>query len=340
VRSITANVSLSNDRTDQVGAYLIGPDGDTGGYGQNYFNTTGELSLTAYALDPRPGIWTLIVDFAEPAGGNELSQRYTGTIAFNRVRVSAPRLPDSQADDLKAGKAVTVPVKITNTGAAPEDFFIDARLNATRSMTLAPLPATSDTVALPLVVGYPSWLVPAETSSLSVAQTSSLPAMLNVSSLAGDPDLASSPDFASATVSLCADSARVDYAPPGRSVTAGDWSAAPAECGPYPAGGAATGTATVSMKVRAKAFDPAMAPSTGDFWERAVNPDEFNIPVLIYPGRTGVIDVTITPSARPGTVVAGKLYVDDLMSVYGVPPYGDGTADELAVIPYRYRVSR
>jgi hypothetical protein len=53
-----------------------------------------------------------------------------------------------------------------------------------------------------------------------------------------------------------------------------------------------------------------------------------------------VIDVTITPSARPGTVVAGKLYVDDLMSVYGVPPYGDGTADELAVIPYRYRVSR
>jgi hypothetical protein len=340
VRSITANVSVSNDRTDQVGAYLISPDGNTGGYGQNYFNNTGELSLTAYALDPRPGIWTLIVDFAEPAGGNELSQRYTGTIAFNRVRVSAPRLPDSQADDLKAGKAVTVPVKITNTGAAPEDFFIDARLNATRSMSLAPVPATSDTVALPLAVSYPSWLVPAETSSLSVAQTSSLPAMFNLSSLAGDPDLASSPDFARPTVSLCADSARVDYAPPGRSVTAGEWSAAPAECGPYAAGGAATGMATVSMKVRAKAFDPAMAPSTGDFWERAVNPDEFNIPVLIYPGRTGVIDVTITPSARPGTVVSGNLYVDDLMSVYGVPPYGDGTADELAVIPYRYRVSR
>ena len=339
VRDITANVSLSNDRTDQVGAYLVSPDGDTAGYGQNYFNNTGELPLTAYALNPQPGIWTLIIDFAEPAAGNELSQRYSGTIGFNRVRVSAPRLPDSQADQLTAGKAVTVPVTIKNTGAAPEDFFLDARLNTTQSMSLTPLLGASGTVALPLTVGYPAWLVPAETSSLSVAQTSSLPAMFNVNSLAGDPDLASSRGFASQTASLCADSASVNYAPPGGRVTAGDWAAAPAECGPYPAAGAATGTATVSMTVRAKAFDPAMAPSTGDFWQTAVNPSEFYIPVLIYPGRTRVIDVTIKPSAPPGTVVAGTVYVDDLMNVDGVPPYDDVTADELAAIPYRYRVS-
>jgi hypothetical protein len=339
VRSITANVMLSNDPTDQIGAYLVSPDGDTDGYGQNYFNTTGELSLTAYALDPRPGIWTLIVDFPEPSGGNELSQRYTGTIAFNGVRVSAARLPDSPRDDLKAGKAVTIPVKITNTGAAPEDFFLDARLNSTQSIALSSLPATSDDVQLPLAVNYPSWLVPAETSSLSVTQTSSVPAMFNVSSLAGDPDLGSAPGLASSTASLCADSASVSYAPPGGSVTAGPWGAAPDECGPYPAGGAAVGTATIGMTVQAKAFDPAMAPSSGDFWDVATNPDAFYDPVLIYPGRTGVIDVTITPSAPTGTVVRGKLYVDDLMNVYGVPPYGDTTADELAAIPYRYRVS-
>jgi hypothetical protein len=340
VRSITANVSLSNDPTDQIGAYLISPDGDTSGYGQNYFNTTGELALTAYALDPQPGMWTLIIDFAEPAAGNELPQRYTGNIAFNRVRVSAVRLPDSRNDNLRSGKPVTIPVKITNTGAAPEDFFLDARLSSTQSMSLVPLPATSDTVALPLTVGYPAWLVPAETSSLSVAQTSSVPAMFNVSTLAGDPDLVSSPDLARPTASLCADSAAVSYAPLGGSVTAGEWEAAPDECGPYQPGGAAVGTATISMTVRAKAFDPAMAPATGDFWEVAVNPDQFYIPVLSYPGRTGVIDVTITPSAPVGTVVTGKLYVDDLMNVYGVPPYDDLTADELAVIPYRYRVSR
>ena len=36
--------------------------------------------------------------------------------------------------------------------------------------------------------------------------------------------------------------------------------------------------------------------------------------------------------------MSGKLYVDDLMNVYGVPPYDELTADELAAIPYRYRV--
>jgi hypothetical protein len=230
-------------------------------------------------------------------------------------------------------------VRITNTGAAPEDFFLDARLNSTQSMALSPLAPTSGSVPLPLTVNYPAWLVPAETSSLSVAQTSSVPAMFNVSSLAGDPDLASSaPEPAGSTASLCADSASLSYAPPGGSVTAGEWEAAPDECGPYPVGGAAVGTATIGMTVRAMAFDPAMAPSSGDFWETAVNPDQFYVPVLIDPGRTGVIDVTITPSAPAGTVVRGKLYVDDLMNVYGVPPYGDLTADELAAIPYRYRV--
>jgi hypothetical protein len=337
VRSVLASVSLSNDPDDQVGAYLIGPDGDTDGYGQNYFNTTGERSLTAYAVDPRPGTWTLIIDFAEPAAGNELSQRYSGRIEFNRVRVSAPRLPDSPTHDLAAGKPVTVAVKITNTGAAPEDYFLDARLDATRTMRLASLPATADTVSLPLAVNYPSWLVPSQTSSLSVTQTSSLPAMFNVGSFAGDPDLASA---RVSGASLCADSAAVSYAPPDGSVTAGDWEAAPSECGPYPYGGAPTGTATVRMTVRAKAFDPAMAPSSGDFWETAVNPDEFYIPVLINPGRTASIDLTITPAGPAGTVVTGRLYVDDLMSVYGVPPYGDQTADEVAVIPYEYRITR
>ena len=62
VQNITANVSLTNDAGNPVGAYLIGPGGDALGFGQN--NLLGETSLTAYTLNPVPGTWTLIVAFA------------------------------------------------------------------------------------------------------------------------------------------------------------------------------------------------------------------------------------------------------------------------------------
>ena len=85
--------------------------------------------LTAYTLNPRPGTWTLIVAFTEPVVGNEVSQPFHGNVRFNHVSASAPGLPHSTSTKLAAGAPVTVPVKITNNGAAPEAFFVDPRLN-------------------------------------------------------------------------------------------------------------------------------------------------------------------------------------------------------------------
>ncbi len=334
VHSITANVSLSSDPTDPVGAYLISPDGNVGGYGENYFNGTGGLPLSAYALNPAPGTWTLIVDFAEPVAGDELSQPYTGNIAFNDVSISAAGLPHSSSIKLKAGAPVTVPVTITNNGVAPEDFFVDARLNTTQSMTLAAVAPSTDAQTLPMTSNFPTWLVPTQTSSLSVTQSSSLPAMFDVSPFAGDPDLVSS---ASTAAPLCGDTASVSYAPADGLVTAGEWSAGPTECGPYGAGGAPAGTANVSMAAQAKAFDPAVTSGAGDLWQIAVNPDASFSPVAINPGQTVVINVTITPSAAVGTVVSGTLYVDDFVG--GILPYLQTSGDELVGIPYKYKVS-
>jgi hypothetical protein len=192
--SIMANLSLSNDAADNVGSYLVAPDGNTLGFGQNQNDVTGinSLSLTAYTLNPVPGIWTLIVAFATPIVGDEISQPFTGTIALNRVNVSTSGLPNSTRATLPAGVPLTVPVTITNTGAAPEALFIDARLNTTTSLSLAQLnPVGSNGFPLPLTSTTPPpvWLVPTQTSSVQAAATATLPIEFVYMAVPGDPDL-------------------------------------------------------------------------------------------------------------------------------------------------------
>jgi hypothetical protein len=342
VRDITANVALTNDPTDPVGLYLVSPDGDTLGYGQNTvdgeplaLNGTPELSATANTLDPQRGTWTLIVQFAEAPAGNELSEPYTGDIEFNAVRVAASGVPDSRHARLAVGSPVTIPVRVTNTGETPEDYFVDPRLAQTEPLTLAPL-TTTGTVSLPIPasVGQPFWLVPSETSSLSIAQTSTVPAMFDFGANIGDPDISSSP-FGSSP--LCSDTATGSYSPPGGTVSAGLWYAGPSECGPY-AGPAPAGSATVAMTANTRAFDANVSSSTGDLWQISTNPAASFSPISLSTGQSGVIDVTVTASGAPGTIVRGDLYVDDYDS--DVPPtvIETLTGNELAAIPYEYRI--
>jgi hypothetical protein len=113
------------------------------------------------------------------------------------------------------------------------------------------------------------------------------------------------------------------------------WDAGPTECGPY-ATTAPAGTATVAVSATIKAFDPAVTSATGDVWQQAVNPSSSATPVVINPGQTATVNVTITPSAAAGTVVSGHLYVDDFLT--NVEPYEQQTGDELSAIPYEYTV--
>ncbi len=336
VHDIAADVGFANDPGDPVGEYLVSPDGDVLGYGQNSVTstdgttTTDDTTLSASTLNPVPGTWTLIVDFAEPVVGDELAEPYEGSIRFNSVQVAARSLPSVPGLRLQAGKSITVPVSITNTSNAPEDYFVDPRLDGTTTYTLAPL--SSGTNALPLTTSEPYWLIPSETSSVSVAQTSSLPAMFDFSPDSGDPDLASA-SFGSA---LCEDTASLSYAPSGGTVTPGIWFAVPDECGPYSAPAPAA-TATDALTAQTEPFDADLTSTTGDLWQASVNPAATYSPVELNPGQSTVIDVTVTPSGRAGTRVRGTLYIDDTTN--DVPPYAQTAGDELAAIPYAYTVA-
>ncbi len=105
VRDISADVSIANDPTDPIGAYLISPDGDTLGYGQNSLNGTSLTALTANAVNPAPGTWTLVVDFSEPVVGNEISEPYTGDIRFNAVEGQRGRATKQRGHETRGGDA-------------------------------------------------------------------------------------------------------------------------------------------------------------------------------------------------------------------------------------------
>ena len=109
--------------------------------------------------------------------------------------------------------------------------------------------------------------------------------------------------------------------------------ATPSEIGPYPAG-APAGTVSMAMQVTAKAFDNAVTSDTGDLELAATNPATTFSPVVINPGQSATVNVTITPSGPSGSVVSGTLYVDDFLT--NVPAYGQQGADEMGAIPYTY----
>ncbi len=351
-RAVRAELQLGKDEDagSLIGAYLVGPDGNVLGYGQNTDLSAGQLgitgpTLTATALGPPAGRWTLIVAFAEPVAGTAVSDPYTGHVAFAAAGTAVPARPLPDGTALAPGQPVTIPVTITNTSNAPQDYYLDPRLDASATMTLAPFAfgtsapfaAGSARTALPTPADATRsmYFVPSGTSSVTVRQTSSVPAMTDLSTAAGgDPDVGPSGLTAG---SLCGKSVTQAYTPPGGTVTSSAWAPAPTECGPYRSA-APAGTATDTVTVTAAGFDKTVTAATGDFEQLALSPAAGNAgigkAVEVQPGRSATVNVTFKAAGPAGAAVSGTLYLDALQS--GVPPYGQLAGDEVAALPYSY----
>jgi hypothetical protein len=101
--------------------------------------------------------------------------------------------------------------------------------------------------------------------------------------------------------------------------------------------------------VTSDAFDSDVHSSTGDMWQGSVDPSALTglSPVVIGPGQTRTITVTITPSGPAGSHNSGTLYIDsgdlfrfqvnaNVVNLSTGNPFPNGS--EVAAIPYRYTV--
>jgi hypothetical protein len=328
--NITANISLTNDPTDPVGAYLIAPDGAALGFGLNSFGSSASAmkSLSAFTLDPKPGTWTLIVDFAEPVVGNEISQPFSGTVKLDNTGIAVTGFPSS-LHGLTAGTPTVIPVQVTNNGLVPQALFFDPRLNhyvTLDVLNINPPPSNAGYV-LPLQGNPAEWLVPTQSKSVKATAVGSLPIMFDYGPGNGDPDLVGNPHRNN--------TASGSFTPSGGTLQPGLWVGWPSEIGPY-SGPAPAGLANLNLAVTTKAFDTSVTTPGGDIWAISYDPNAVIDPFIVAPGETVTVPITITPSGTSGSTVHGTLYLDAFEN--GVPPYGEPTGDEVAAFPYSYTI--
>jgi hypothetical protein len=82
-----------------------------------------------------------------------------------------------------------------------------------------------------------------------------------------------------------------------------------------------------------KPFDLSVSASSGDAWaDLTLGTNTYN-PLVLAPGQTGTIALTITPDpTQIGKVVSGFVYVDTYNGILG-------TGDEVGRIPYTYMIA-
>jgi hypothetical protein len=338
-RDLDIGLRLS-DPGSLVDIVLIDPNGELADVNSNVFlnsQTTVAQGGTVQTYDarPLPGRWHLVLVVQNPVTGQEIEQPFRGTVGFDQLAVHANGLP--VGGTLTAGQAVTVPVTVRNTGVEPIAVGVDPRTNDVRTLTPVPIQGSNEVDLPEDPAAAPVYLAPPDTSRLTVATTSTVPAQVELQSSAAGFDLFG--DLKAAqngdTTSVATVGERKGY------VSKGIWFGALQEIGPFGAAGAQPGHATYTATMRTTGFDSSVTSSTGDPFDFAVDPNGTGgTPSIIRPGQTATVQVTITPAGRPGEEVSGHL---NLVTVPVLPtgvtalPF-NGTGEVIAVLPYDYRV--
>jgi hypothetical protein len=284
--------------------------------------------LQHFRANPQPGRWKFVLLQNFFSSGNQTSLTFSARIAFNTANVTAPGLPNSATTALSAsGAPVTIAINVTNTGAITQAFFADARLGAL-SVSALPQFGCNGVLTLPGSCGF--FIVPPETASVQFVAQSVVPISADAFNLVGyNVGATGSPDIYAKSAGP--DTVVASLSEP--EVPWGGWEVVPSLVGPYGAGGAPTEPVTMDGFALLQPFDAAAAADSGDLWSDIMfGTNTFN-PLLLAPGQSGVINLTITPDAtQVGKAVSGFVYIDTWNPTVQ-------TGDEMVRIPYSYTIA-
>jgi hypothetical protein len=241
-------------------------------------------------------------------------------------------LPNSASIELSASAVpVVVPITVTNTGAITQLYFADARL-ATQRVTALPAQPGACSGSVVTLPGYCALnFLPTQASIAAFVAQASVPITMDSQNsvgtgvgFTGSPDIYAR-NVGNNTVVALISQPEIPYS---------EWFSIPSEIGPYGPSGVPTASVNSSAYVLMKPFDPAVSADSGDVWaDLVLNTNTFN-PLVLAPGASGTINVTITPDpTMAGKTVTGFIYVDTFSLVVT-------TGDEVVSLPYSYTVTK
>jgi hypothetical protein len=309
---------------------LVDPHGVQLSVAANQDPITGsaQFGMQLAHYNPEPGQWKFVLLQNFTSSGNQTSLPFTARLGFNTAQVAASGLPDAASVKLSASaKPVAVPIQITNTGTTTQLYFADARLSSPTLIELPDQPGCSPATTLPGACGL--FFVPTQASTVSFAAQSVAPITMDAFNDVGTGVGGTvSPDVYS--MKVAPDTVIASFGAP--EVPYSAWISEPSLIGPYKAAGTPTEPVTLGAFAFALPFDPAVSADSGDEWaDLTLGTSTFN-PLILAPGQTGTITLTVTPDAKEvGSTVTGFVYVDTFsLTVF--------TGDEVVRLPYSYTI--
>jgi subtilisin family serine protease len=321
-RDLGIDLTLAGDPNQVINGYLVSPDGQLLSAQNNVLSLTASgapasygRSVQVYRRDPAPGEWTFVIAAANPVAGTATSQKFSGSLRYNVVDAKVGNLPRT----LPAGKPTTIQLQVRNTGKAALSYFVDGRSTQSDDLQVRPLNQASD-IPLPQFTGT-QFAVPTETTSITAAASAGEPIDLDLSTYIGLPEVLKRSGVGNVAIASLTSP----------QLTPGVWLAQLNQIGPFQ-DPSKKDTANIGLVAHTQLFDPAVTSSTGDAWLGTVQANAPAVkPLVLQPGQTGTISVTITPTAAKDTLVSGLLYLDDYNQFANA-------GDSLKAFPYSYTV--